>query len=79
MHIIAIMLNSCNKENQIVQNTDEEVAWIKEDLRNENPNESWKFLNVNIDWYYGSGDYTEYLHIATITYGKRNVYIPPID
>jgi hypothetical protein len=36
--LIAFMLSSCNKENQnqIVQNTDEEVAWTKEDLRIQN-------------------------------------------
>lgn len=35
---MAFMLSSCNKEkqNQIVQNTDEEVAWTKEDLRIQN-------------------------------------------
>jgi len=36
--IMAFMLSSCNKEkqNQIVQNTDEEVTWTKEDLRIQN-------------------------------------------
>ncbi len=71
---------SPEKMDWYVQGTAKSVKETSEYIKSIHPNETWKFLSIDMegDYLLDNGE-TIYTHNAYLLYGKLSIYVPPVD